>query len=133
MSLSQRDGVGTDDPLVSWNYGPTKESIVNFVARVTKPGGIHYAAPQERIATFDDDGTLWTERPYPFQVAFAPDQVKTMAPQHPEWQDEEPFKSELAGDFKGIRSGGYHAPIAVVVATHYGNLNASGKPNWHRR
>ena len=79
-----------------------------------------YVAPEERIATFDNDGTLWSERPYPFQIAFALDQVKAMAPQHPEWQDKEPFKSVLAGDLKGIFSGGYHALIEIAAATHSG-------------
>jgi phosphoglycolate phosphatase-like HAD superfamily hydrolase len=119
MPLSQSD-VGTDDPLAAWNDGTTKKSILDFVARVTEAGGKDYVAPEERIATFDNDGTLWSERPYPFQVAFALDRVKAMAPQHPEWQDKEPFKSVLAGDLKGILSGGYHALIAIVAATHSG-------------
>jgi phosphoglycolate phosphatase-like HAD superfamily hydrolase len=120
VPLSQGDGVGADDPLASWNDGTTKKSILDFVARVTEVGGNDYVAPEERIATFDNDGTLWSERPYPFQVAFALDRVKAMAPQHPEWQDKEPFKSALAGDLKGMLSGGYHALIAIVAATHSG-------------
>jgi phosphoglycolate phosphatase-like HAD superfamily hydrolase len=120
MPLSQCDGAGTDDFLASWNDGATKKSIVDFVDRVTKAGGMDYVAPEERIATFDNDGTLWSERPYPFQVAFALDRVKAMAPQHPEWWDKEPFKSALAGDLKGMLSGGYHALIAIVAATHSG-------------
>jgi phosphoserine phosphatase len=120
MPLSQCDGAGTDDFLASWNDGATKKSIVDFVDRVTKAGGMDYVAPEERIATFDNDGTLWSERPYPFQIAFALDRVKAMAPQHPEWRDKEPFKSALAGDLKGMLSGGYHALIAIVAATHSG-------------
>jgi phosphoserine phosphatase len=120
MPLLQGDGVGTDDPLASWSDGTTKKSILDFVARVTEAGGKDYVAPQERIATFDNDGTLWSERPYPFQVAFALDRIKAMAPQHPEWRDKEPFKSALAGDLKGMLSGGYHALIAIVAATHSG-------------
>ena len=120
MPLSQSDGAGTDDPLASWNDGATKKSIVDFVARVTEAGGKDYVPPEERIATFDNDGTLWSERPYPFQVAFALDRVKALAPQHPEWQDNEPFKSVLAGDLKGMLSGGYHALVAIVAATHSG-------------
>jgi hypothetical protein len=89
-------------------------------------GDIDYVAPEERIAVFDDDGTLCSERTYPFPVAFALDQVQAMAPQ-------ELFKSVLAGDLKGILSGGYHALIAVVAATNYGNLSASEKPNWNHR
>jgi phosphoserine phosphatase len=120
VPLSQSDGVGADDPLASWNDGTTKKSILDFVARVTEVGGKDFVVPEKRIATFDNDGTLWSERPYPFQVAFALDRVKAMAPQHPEWRDKEPFKSTLAGDLKGMLSGGYHALIAIVAATHSG-------------
>ena len=120
MPLLQGDGVGTDDPLASWNDGTTKKSILDFVARVTEAGGKDFVAPEERIAAFDNDGTLWSERPYPFQVAFALDRVKALAPQHPEWQDKEPFRSVLAADLKGMLSGGYHGLIAMVAATHSG-------------
>ena len=101
MPLLQGDGVGTDDPLASWNDGTTKKSILDFVARVTKAGGKDFVTPEERIATFDNDGTLWSEQPYPFQFAFALDRVKALAPQHPEWQDKEPFKSVLAARPQG--------------------------------
>ena len=97
-----------------------RSSIVDFVTRVTGAGGTDYVPPEKRIATFDNDGTLWSEQPYPFQLAFALDRVKALAPQHPEWQDKEPFRSVLAGDIKGMLSGGYHALIAVVSATHAG-------------
>jgi phosphoglycolate phosphatase-like HAD superfamily hydrolase len=120
MPLGESNRAATDDPLASWNDGATKKSIVDFVARVTEAGGRDYVPPKERIATFDNDGTLWSERPYPFQVAFALDRVKAMAPQHPQWRDEEPFKSVLAGNLKGVLSGGYHALIAIVAATHSG-------------
>jgi phosphoglycolate phosphatase-like HAD superfamily hydrolase len=120
MPLSQRDGAGTEDSLASWNDGPTKKSILDFVARVTKAGGIDYVAPEARIATFDNDGTLWSEQPYYFQVAFAFDRVEAMAPQHPEWQSKEPFKSILARDLKGIFAGGEHALIESITATHSG-------------
>ncbi len=120
VPLSQSAGAGTDDPLASWNDGATKKAVVDFVARITEADGTDYVPPEERIATFDNDGTLWSERPYPFQVAFALDRVKAMATQHPEWRDQEPFKSVLAGDLKGMLSGGYHALIAIVAATHSG-------------
>jgi len=120
MPLPQNVGVGTDDPLASWNDGATKKSILDFVARVTKEGGTDYVAPRERIATFDNDGTLWSERPYPFQIAFALDRVKAMMPQHPEWQGKEPFKSAFEGDVKGMLSSGYHALLEIVAATHSG-------------
>jgi phosphoserine phosphatase len=118
--MPQREGIGTTDPLASWSDGPAKKSIVDFVARITTSGGLDYVAPEERIATFDNDGTLWSERPYPFQIAFALDQVKAMAPKHPEWQDKEPFKSVLAGDLKGILAGGYHSLIEIAATTHSG-------------
>jgi phosphoserine phosphatase len=108
------------DPLASWNEGATKNSIIEFVARVTKAGGEDYVAPEERIATFDNDGTLWSERPYYFQVAFAFDQMKAMASRHPEWNEKEPFKSVLAGDLSGVFAGGLPALAQIVVATHAG-------------
>jgi phosphoglycolate phosphatase-like HAD superfamily hydrolase len=120
MPLSRCDGTGTDDSLASWNDGPTKKSIVDFVARVTRVGDIDYVAPEERIATFDNDGTLWSEQPYYFQLCFALDRVKALAPEHPEWQSKEPFKSILARDLKGIFAGGEHALIEMVAATHSG-------------
>src|SRR5471030_1411545 len=95
MSPSPRDAVATDDRLASWHDGPTKKSIVDFVARVTQAGGVDFVAPEERIATFDNDGTLWSEQPYYFQVFFAFDQMKAMASQHPDWKEKEPFKSVL--------------------------------------
>ena len=102
MAPPQGAGVASHDPLVSWCDGATKKSIVDFVAQVTKAGGADYVAPEERIATFDNDGTLWAEQPYYFQLAFALDQVKALAPQHPEWQGQEPFKSALAGDLQAV-------------------------------
>ena len=90
------------DPLPSWNDGPTKQSILDFVAAVTKDGGPDYVAPAERIATFDNDGTLWIEQPIYTQFAFAIDRVKAMSNQHPEWKTQEPFASILKGDLKGL-------------------------------
>jgi phosphoglycolate phosphatase-like HAD superfamily hydrolase len=109
-----------DDPLSSWNDGATKASIVDFVARVTKAGGQDYVIPEKRIATFDNDGTLWSEQPYYFQIDFALDQIKALAPQHPEWADKEPFKSVLAGDVKSVFAGGLQALLELVIATHSG-------------
>jgi phosphoglycolate phosphatase-like HAD superfamily hydrolase len=109
----------TGDPLPSWNEGPTKKSIVDFVARVTKAGSADYVEPEERIATFDNDGTLWAEQPYYIQFAFALDQIKALAPQHPEWQNREPFKSALAGNAKSILTGGERALREIVAATHF--------------
>jgi phosphoglycolate phosphatase-like HAD superfamily hydrolase len=83
-------------------------------------GGVDYVAPEERVATFDNDGTLWSEQPYYFQVAFALDRVKAMASQHPEWQEKEPFKSTLAGDLSHVFAGGLPALAEIVIATHSG-------------
>ena len=79
------------DALPSWNDGAAKKSIVNFVAKVTKEGSPGFVAPAERIAVFDNDGTLWCEQPVPVQLYFALDRVKALAPQHPEWKNKEPF------------------------------------------
>ncbi len=90
------------DPLPSWNDGATKKAIVDFVAKVTKEGGPDFVPPDERIATFDNDGTLWCEQPMYFQELFAFDRVKAMAEKHPEWKDKEPFKFVLSGDLQGL-------------------------------
>ena len=94
------------DPLPSWNDGAAKKAIVDFVAKVTKEGSPDFVPPAERIATFDNDGTLWAEQPMYFQFVFALDRVKALAPQHPEWKDKEPFASLLKGDVKGALAGG---------------------------
>ena len=89
------------DPLPSWNDGAVKKSIVDFVARVTTQGGADFVPPEQRIATFDNDGTLWTEQPFYFQASFALDRVKAMAPQHPEWKTTQPFKALLDERYEG--------------------------------
>jgi phosphoglycolate phosphatase-like HAD superfamily hydrolase len=109
-----------DDPLPSWNDGPTKQSIIDFVTRVTKEGGPDYVAPPERVATFDNDGTLWIEQPIYNQFVFAIDEVKKQANQHPEWKDKEPFKSVLAGDMKAVAAMGEKGMLEIVAATHSG-------------
>jgi len=109
------------DYLPSWNDGATKQSIVDFVQRVITPGGKDFVAEPERIATFDNDGTLWAEQPMYFQLAFALDRVKALAPQHPEWKDKQPFKAVLEGDLKTVLAGGEHALLELVIATHAGN------------
>src|SRR6185312_6771390 len=90
------------DPLPSWNDGAAKKSITDFVARVTTQGGPDFVPPSERIATFDNDGTLWCEQPYYFQLAFAFDEAKAMAPKHPEWKSKQPFKALLDHDQKAL-------------------------------
>ncbi len=108
------------DPLPSWNDGKAKQSIMAFVAKVTTEGTADFVTPAERIATFDNDGTLWAEQPMYFQFLFALDRVKAMAPQHPEWKDKEPFASVLKGDVKGALAGGERAMLEIVMATHSG-------------
>ena len=108
------------DPLPSWNEGATKKSITEFVAKVTRPGSPDFVPPAERIATFDNDGTLYAEQPMYFQLIFALDRVKALAPQHPEWKDKEPFASVLKGDLKGAFAGGEKSAVEIVMATHAG-------------
>ena len=110
----------TDDPLPSWNDGSAKKAVVDFVARVTTEGGPDFVAPAERIATFDNDGTLWAEQPIYFQLQFALDRVKALAPQHPEWKDKQPFKALLEGDTKTFAAGGEQALLEVVAVSHTG-------------
>ena len=108
------------DPLPSWNDGPAKKAITSFVAEVTKAGSPDFVPVPERIATFDNDGTLWCEKPLPVQLYFAIDRVKVLAPAHPEWQTNEPFASILKGDLKGAMAGGDHAILELFTATHAG-------------
>jgi len=109
------------DPLPSWSEGPAKQSIIDFVTKVTTPGSPDFVPVPERIATFDNDGTLWCEQPMPVQLYFALDRVKALAPQHPEWKTQEPFASLLKGDMKTAAAGGEHALMELLMATHTGN------------
>ncbi len=108
------------DWLASWQAGPARERIVRFVGDVTDPTSPHYVPPAERIAVFDNDGTLWSEQPIYFQLQFAFDRVRALAPQHPEWQTTEPFRSVLAGDRAGIAKAGEQGLVQIVAATHSG-------------
>jgi len=108
------------DPLPSWNDGAVKKSITDFVARVTTQGGADFVPLDQRIATFDNDGTLWAEQPIYFQVQFALDRVKAMAPMHPEWKTREPFKTVLSGDVKALARLGEKGLLQVMAATHSG-------------
>jgi hypothetical protein len=110
----------TVNPLPSWNDGATKQSILDFVAAVTREGSPDFVPPAERIATFDNDGTLWVEHPMYTQLAFALDRVKALAPQHPEWKDTQPFKAALEGDMKTLAETGEHGLMALLMATHPG-------------
>jgi hypothetical protein len=112
------------DPLPSWHDGKARQSIVTFVERVTKEGTPDFVPAAERIAVFDNDGTLWAEQPMYFQLLFALDRVKALAPQHPEWKDQEPFASLLKGGVKGALAGGERAVAEIVMATHAGMTTA---------
>jgi haloacid dehalogenase-like hydrolase len=118
--LSQAVPAVAQDALPSWNDGDAKSSIVDFVTAVTTEGGPNYVAPADRVATLDNDGTLWSEQPYYFQLAFALDRIKALAPDHPEWQDTEPFKSVLAGDLKGVAASGKKGLAQILAASHTG-------------
>ena len=112
------------DPLPSWNDGKAKQAIIDFVGEVTKDGSPDFVPVAERIATFDNDGTLWAEQPMYFQFLFALDRVKMLAPQHPEWKTKEPFASLLKGNVKGALAGGERAMGEIVMATHAGMTTA---------
>jgi hypothetical protein len=106
------------DPLPSWNDGKAKQSIVDFVVNVTRQGSPDFVPAAERIATFDNDGTLWAEQPMYIQLLFGLDRIKELAPQHPEWNDKEPFKSVLAGDLKSAFAGGAPSLIELMALGH---------------
>jgi hypothetical protein len=106
------------DPLPSWNEGRTKDSILAFVAAVTREGSQSFVPARERIATFDNDGTLWVEQPMYTQLAFALDRVKALAAQHPEWTSKQPFKAALEGDLRTLAASGERGLVELVMATH---------------
>ena len=108
------------DSLASWNEGPARKAILEFVAAVTDKNGKDYVKPAERIAVFDNDGTLWIEYPMYTQALFAFDRVKALAPQHPEWKTKQPFKALLAGDMKTVGASGMKGLMEIIIATHSG-------------
>lgn len=108
------------DPLPSWNDGPAKKSIMEFVERVTRRDSPEYLEPSRRIAVFDNDGTLWSEQPAYFQAMFVFDRIRQMAPDHPEWKDQLPYSAVLKGDMKTALEGGESALFKMVMATHSG-------------
>ena len=120
-------------PLPSWNTGPVKDRIVSFVMASVDKDGTGYIAPDDRIAVFDNDGTLWSEQPVYFQLAFALDRVKALAPQHPEWKTIQPFKAVLEGDMAALQEAGEKGLGALMVATHTGMTTdefAVAATNW---
>lgn len=110
----------TGDPLPSWNETATKQVIITFVEKVTKEGSPDFVPPDERIATFDNDGCLWAEQPMYFQLAFVLDRVTALAPEHPDWQTKEPFASVLKGDMKAVAASGKKGLMELAAATHAG-------------
>jgi hypothetical protein len=118
--LRSNSALAQADPLPSWNDGATKSSITNFVARVTTQGGPDFVPPDQRIATFDNDGTLWIEQPMYVQFAFILDRVKAMAPQNPGWKTKQPFKAVLDGDMKALAASGEKGLVELMAVTHAG-------------
>lgn len=118
----ENESIQKSDPLPSWNEGKTKASIVNYVKEVTTPGSPNFIQVADRIATFDNDGNLWSEQPAYFQLFFAIDRVKVLAAQHPEWKTEQPFRAVLEDDLQTLASYGEHGLLELVMATH-ANMN----------
>jgi phosphoglycolate phosphatase-like HAD superfamily hydrolase len=108
------------DPLPSWNEGVVKKSITDFVSRITAQGSADFVPADRRIATFDNDGTLWCEQPFYFQVAFAFDRVKAMAPQHPDWKTTQPFNAVLDKDMRALAAAGKKGLLQIIAVTHTG-------------
>jgi hypothetical protein len=108
------------DPLPSWNDGASKRAIIEFVTRVTRQGGSDFVPGAQRVATFDNDGTLWVEQPLYTQLAFALERVKALAPMHPEWKDKQPFRAVLDGDTKALAESGERGMLDLIMVTHAG-------------
>ena len=117
-SVSQT--AAAQDPLPSWNDGDAKKAIVEFVTKVTAEGSTDFVPTVERVATFDNDGTLWVEQPMYTQLAFALDRVKALAPTHPEWKEKQPFKAVLEGDMKALVALGDRGLLELILTTHAG-------------
>ena len=115
-----KENADSADTLPSWNDGTAKECIVDYVTKTTTVGSPDFIPVKDRIATFDNDGTLWSEQPFYFQLAFAIDRIKALAPAHPEWKSTQPYKAVLEGDMKTVMAGGEHALLEIVMATHAG-------------
>jgi phosphoglycolate phosphatase-like HAD superfamily hydrolase len=118
--------------LPSWKDGPSRQAIEAFVTAVTREGDKDFIPPAERIAVFDNDGTLWSEQPMYFEVLFALDEVRRMAPQHPEWKDKQPFKAVLENDQKALAAAGEKGLLQIVGATHTGVTTAEFNANAQR-
>ena len=112
--------VNAADPLPSWNDGASKSAIIEFVGKITRDNSPGYLPEPERIAVFDNDGTLWSEQPAYFQLLFAMDRVKALAPKHPEWKSTQPFQAVLEGDMKTLAASGEKGLLTLIMATHAG-------------
>ena len=108
------------DPLPAWNDGPSKKAIIRFVQETTRPNSKQFIPPEERIAVFDNDGTLWSEQPAYVQLSFAIDRVKALAPKNPDWANKQPFKAVLEGDQKTLAQAGEKGLMEIIGATHAG-------------
>ena len=124
IALSRFPALAQGDPLPSWNDGKAKQSILDFVAAVTREGSPDFVPAPQRVATFDNDGTLWVEQPMYTQLAFALDRVKALAPMHPEWANQQPFKAVLDGDMKALAAAGEHGLVELVMVSHSGMTTA---------
>ncbi len=120
IALSSTTLVAQSDPLPSWNEGPSKKAIMEFVEKVTKEGGPEFVPVEERIATFDNDGTLWNKQPMYVELAFSLQEVAKMAPKHPEWKTTQPFAAVLKHDTKALAASGTEGIMKLFVATHTG-------------
>jgi phosphoglycolate phosphatase-like HAD superfamily hydrolase len=120
LTLAFVHNAAADDPLPSWNDGAAKRAIVDFVQHVTTPGGKDFVPVPERIATFDNDGTLWAEQHMYFQFAFVIDRIKALAPQHPQWKTKQPYKAILDGDMKALAASGEKGMLQLLAVTHTG-------------
>ncbi len=118
----QKQEIGeSSDPLPSWNDGNTKSAIIDYIIDVTDENSQNFIPISERIATFDNDGNLWSEQPAYFQLFFAIDRIKALAPAHPEWKTEQPFKAVLEDDMEELVKHGEHGLLKLVMASHAGN------------
>jgi phosphoserine phosphatase len=132
-NLARSKQAGVQDPLPSWSEGASKKSIVDFVARVTKEGGPDFVPVDQRIATFDNDGTLWVEQPIYTQFIFLMDRMRSLAPHHPEWKTTQPYAAAVSGDLKALAASGEIGLVKLFMVTHAGTTTEEFPPiveNW---
>lgn len=120
VAITCHQAAAQPDPLPSWNEGPSKQAILKFVADATRPDSPQLIAPEDRIAVFDNDGTLWSEQPVYFQFMFVLDRIKALAPQHPEWKTKQPYRGVLEDDMKSVLGSGEKGILEMMAVTHAG-------------